>query len=180
MVVTKCPGHKSIENGVEWIFWGFIEWRHNVKNSKQRNLYINAIHKKFNAWTMPSMISVYDSYETGTGKISRFRQNRCMSLFSDGSFFALEETSEGFLMSFPQIKYVFGKWDNEIETMVNLQRQEGTNFTNYAFIDLSLNSNFLKNACPIQLPFRTFPTYEVQREFLLKNVQKNDAEPPTP
>jgi len=68
--------------------------------------------------------------------------------------------------------FVSGKWTRETGTSVSLQRQDGTNFIDYAFMDLSSTTNFPPRV--IELPFRVSPTYEAQRNLLLRGTNQVD------
>jgi len=147
---------------------GYEEWRQDVRNSKQRKYYTKALDEKLKL--LQPMLSAYDSFYTPTGKKwgSGIHQKRIISLFSDGTFIAIEGKSQGF--SLQVVTFISGKWSRETETLVSLQRQDGTNFIDYAFMDLSSMTNFPPKM--IEMPFRVSPTYEVQRNLLLSNTNQ--------
>lgn len=170
MMLMQCAGCKSVEHGCWWVVAGYGEWRQDVRNSKQKKHYSSALKEKLNP--VQPMISIYDDFFTPTGKKfnSGTRQTRLMTLFADGSFIALEGKENG-NYSMPQnVIFISGAWKKESGTMASLQRRDGTNFIDYAFVNLSSVTNFLAPNI-IELPFGIFPTYDVQRTFYLEKEE---------
>jgi len=161
MLLPVC--RRYMVYGYLWVRWGVAEWQQDVKNSWQRRSYTEALRKKLD--TGCSMISLYDDHITPQGKkrSNDVRQCKCVTLFSDGSFVALDSRHSGY--SWPNVTVVSGVWLKDGETFASLRRHDGTNLINYAFVDLASATNF--PSPPVTLPWRVSATYETQRALLL-------------
>ena len=167
MVWLKCPGHRSIEFAYLGVAVGISGWVENTRNSMQQKHYTNAFAEKMK--TRNPMVSLYDDYTVSVGKTTKGHSKRWMSLFSDGSFVALDSYSEsGFFWRRHRVTFVSGIWARASGTMVALQRQDGTNWCDYAFLDLSSSTNF--PAAPIHSSFQGIPRNEEHWNMLLERA----------
>jgi len=106
-----------------------------------------------------AMVSLHDDYTIQTGKTTSGQLRRWMSLFSDGSFVALNSYHvSSFFWGSHRITFYSGKWSRATGTMVALQYQDGTNWFSYAFLDLSSVTNF--PSVPAHSPFLEIPRDE--------------------
>lgn len=139
MVWLECPGYIYIEGTWFGMLMEVKEWKVNRRNSIQQTHYMDAFLEKMK--TRQPMISLYDENYYPTGKTKSVRQKRWVSLFSDGSFLALNHnTVTGFLQSGKYISCVSGQWERGENTMVVLKCEDVSLV--YAPVDLSSATNF--------------------------------------
>jgi len=137
-MLSQCTGCRTISDGCDWVALGVIGWRNDARNSKQRKQYTNAYNK--NLKKELSVVSLYNEncWQIGKKMWNYERHQQWTSLFSDGSFIAIDKRF-GF---FPQVNMISGTWERDEGTSVVLTRQDGTNFVHYATLDLSSVTNF--------------------------------------
>ena len=168
MVLAQCVGCGSIRLASYGVAVEVRGWIEDVKNSKQQRRYASAFAKKMK--TRQAMISLHDDVTFPIGKTTSGHLKRWVSLFSDGSFVALNSYSESGLFRGRQHRVTFcsGRWSRATGTMVALQHQDGTNWVDYAFLDLSSVTNFPSN--PVQPPFLGIPRNEEHWNMLLEEA----------
>ena len=139
IMLMQCAGCRSVGHGCYWVVAGVGEWRQDVKNSNQRKKHTNAFGKKMK--TEQPMISVYNESDFPIGKTRSIHYKRWISLFSDGSFIALESREARRFLAIERkyLVYISGQWEKEGDTKIILKFQKGTNFGDSFGKDVSID-----------------------------------------
>ena len=114
-----------------------------ARNSKQQKRYANAVAQKMKHKPASPVIALMnESCETWGKAVSHHR--RWISLFSDNTFLALDDTitTHNVPSSDRSMVFISGEWGKEEGAMVVLKHQRGTNLVDYMSIDLTSVTNF--------------------------------------